>query len=89
MPDDSKNTRDLLDQLHEASDGELIERMTHIRESLLNLRFRQASGQVDDPKRIRKYRKAIARINTILHARALGIERRPAHAEQLSGEAQQ
>ena len=86
MPDDAKNTRDFLDQLHDSTDEELLERMTHIRESLLNLRFRQASGQVDDPKRVRKYRKAIARINTILHARKLGIAPRPS-AQQTAGEA--
>ena len=74
MPDDSKSTRDLLDQLRDATDEELAERAMHIRESLLNLRFRQASGQIDDPKRVRKYRKAIARINTIRRARHLGIE---------------
>ena len=74
MPDDSKSTRDFLDQLRDATDEEMAERMAHIRESLLNLRFRQASGQIDDPKRVRKYRKAVARINTIRHARRLGIE---------------
>jgi len=74
MPDDSKSTRDFLDQLRTSTNEELAERLAHIRESLLNLRFRAASGQIDDPKRIRKYRKAIARINTIRHARRLGIE---------------
>lgn len=47
----------------------------HIVESLFNLRFRLASGQIDDPKRVRKYRKAIARINTILRQRELGMEK--------------
>lgn len=74
MPDDSKTTRDFLDQVRDSADEELAERLVHIRESLLNLRFRQTSGQVDDPTRIRKYRKAIARINTIRHARRVGIE---------------
>ncbi|MCD6359230.1 MAG: 50S ribosomal protein L29 [Armatimonadetes bacterium] len=77
-----------MEQLRESSDDELIERMTHIRESLLNLRFRQASGQVDDPKRVRKYRKAIARINTVLHERRLGIVEQPARSRQATGEAQ-
>ena len=38
---------------------ELQERLRHIQEALFNLRFRLASGQVEDPKRVRKYRKAI------------------------------
>ncbi len=73
MPDSSKSTRDLLDQIHAASDAELHERLRHIEEALSNLRFRLASGQVDDPKRVRKYRKAIARIKTELRERQLGL----------------
>ena len=50
---------------------ELTGRSRQITESLFNLRFRLASGQVEDPKRLRKYKKAIARINTVLQAREL------------------
>ncbi|MGD9518645.1 MAG: 50S ribosomal protein L29 [Armatimonadota bacterium] len=72
MPDSSKSTRDLLDQIHGATEAELYERLRHIEEALSNLRFRLASGQIDDPKRIWKYRKAIARIKTELRLRQLG-----------------
>jgi|YNPNPStandDraft_1061719.scaffolds.fasta_scaffold241927_2 large subunit ribosomal protein L29 len=71
MPDSSRNTRDFLDQVHSATDAELYERLRHIQEALSNLRFRLASGQIDDPKRIRKYKKAIARIKTELRRRQL------------------
>lgn len=74
MPDDAKTTTDLLGQLRDSTTAELQQRKTHIVESLFNLRFRLASGQIEDPKRVRKYRKAIARINTVLRARELGIE---------------
>ena len=73
MPDSVDTTREFLDLLRQASDEELRERKRHITESLLNLRFRLSSGQIDDPKRVRKYRKAIARIDTILRERELGI----------------
>jgi len=76
MPDSTDTTRELLDQLRQATDEELQDRKRHITESLFNLRFRVASGQIDDPKRIRKYRKAIARINTILRERELDINQR-------------
>ena len=75
MPDDAKTTTDLLGQLRDSTDAELDLRKAHITESLFNLRFRLASGQIEDPKRVNKYRKAIARINTILRARELGIEK--------------
>lgn len=73
MPDTVDTTREFIDQLRNASDEELRDRKGHIIESLFNLRFRLASGQIDDPKRVRKYRKAIARIETILRERELGI----------------
>ncbi len=75
MPDDSKTTSEFLERLRGFSDRELEERLAYVRESLFNLRFRMASGQVEDPKRIRKYRKAIARIRTIQAERRLGIDR--------------
>ena len=50
---------------------ELEQRLRHIQEALFNLRFRLASGQVEDPKRVRKYRKAIARIRTIQQERGI------------------
>lgn len=75
MPDDAKTTTDFLSQLRDSTDDELDNRKAHIIESLFNLRLRLASGQIDDPKRVRKYRKAVARINTIQRARELGIEK--------------
>ncbi len=71
MPDNSKSTRDFIEQMRQASPEEIEERLRHIQEALFNLRFRLASGQVEDPKRVRKYRKAIARIRTIQTERAL------------------
>ncbi|MCD6351774.1 MAG: 50S ribosomal protein L29 [Armatimonadetes bacterium] len=73
MPDSSKSTRDFLDQIHGATEAELYERMRHIEEALANLRFRLASGQIEDPTRVRKYKKAIARIKTELRERELGL----------------
>jgi len=71
MPDNASSTRDFLEQIKQAPDEELLARKRQITESLFNLRFRLASGQIEDPKRLRKYKKAIARINTVLRAREL------------------
>jgi large subunit ribosomal protein L29 len=75
MPDNAKSTTDFLRQVRESTNSELELRRAHIVESLFNLRFRLASGQIEDPKRVHKYRKAVARINTILRQRELGIEK--------------
>ena len=71
MPDNATRTRDFMEQIKQAPEEELAVRKRQITESLFNLRFRLASGQVEDPKRLRKYKKAIARINTVLRAREL------------------
>lgn len=73
MPDDAHSTTDFLEACRESTDEELEDLRAQVVEGLQNLRFRLASGQIDDPMRVRKYRKAIARINTILHERRLGI----------------
>ena len=75
MPDNASSTRDFLEQIKQAPSEELVARTRTINESLFNLRFRLASGQVEDPKRLRKYKKALARISTVLRARELARER--------------
>jgi large subunit ribosomal protein L29 len=51
---------------------ELSSRLKGARRELYELRFRLAVGQLDDHRQIRKVRKDIARILTVVHARRLG-----------------
>jgi large subunit ribosomal protein L29 len=53
---------------------ELTTRLRGARRELYELRFKLAVGQLDDHRQIRKARKDIARILTIVHARRLGEE---------------
>jgi large subunit ribosomal protein L29 len=56
-------------------DGEeLTSRLKTVRRELYELRFKLAVGQLDDHRQIRKARKDIARILTVVHARRLGEE---------------
>ena len=56
-------------------DGEeLTSRLKSVRRELYELRFKLAVGQLDDHRQIRKARKDIARILTVVHARRLGEE---------------
>ncbi|MBM0067863.1 MULTISPECIES: 50S ribosomal protein L29 [Alkalicoccobacillus] len=51
-----------------------IEKQTQtLKEELFNLRFQLATGQLDNPSRIREVRKGIARTKTVLRERELGI----------------
>jgi len=57
--------------LRQLSDGELQERLREFKEELFNLRFQMATGQLDNPMRLREVRKNIARVKTIQREREL------------------
>jgi large subunit ribosomal protein L29 len=52
-------------ELRDLSDTELIERMRETRKQLFNLRFQHATGQLDNPRKLRVVRQDIARIMTV------------------------
>lgn len=53
--------------------AEIEQQVTGFKEELFNLRFQLATGQLDNPTRIRDVRKEIARAKTVLRERELGI----------------
>ena len=61
-------------ELRELPDDELVVRMDAAKEELFNLRFQLATGQLDNPMRIKDVRHDVARILTILRERELGLE---------------
>ena len=61
------------DELRDLTDQELEQRSREFKEELFNLRFQNATAQLDNPMRIREVKKIIARIKTILRERELGI----------------
>jgi large subunit ribosomal protein L29 len=62
-------------EIRELSSEELQQKLSELKAELFNLRFQLATGQLDNPMRIRDVRKTIARIKTILRERELGIKR--------------
>jgi large subunit ribosomal protein L29 len=56
------------------ADEELIERLESDKEELFNLRFQLATGQIDNPMRIKDVRHEIARILTIVREREIENE---------------
>ncbi|MFV8829667.1 50S ribosomal protein L29 [Alkalihalobacterium sp. APHAB7] len=59
--------------LRNLTTSEIEQKTKSLKEELFNLRFQLATGQLDNPTRIREVRKAIARAKTVLHERELGI----------------
>ncbi len=51
------------------TDAELATREGELREELFNLRFQRATGQVENPMRIRQVKRDIARTRTVSQER--------------------
>ena len=60
-------------ELRSLSDTDLVQRLAEAREELFNLRFQNATGQLDSSSRIGQVRKDIARLNTILRQREIAL----------------
>ena len=67
-------TNKLAAELRELPEDELITRMESAKEELFNLRFQLATGQLDNPARLKQVRHQVARIATVLRERELEIE---------------
>ena len=62
-----------ISEIREYSSEELTAKVNELKQELLTLRFQQATGQLDNGKKITEARKTIARIYTVLKERELGI----------------
>lgn len=54
---------------------DLEKKVVDLKKELFNLRFQNATGQLDNPSSIRLVKKDIARVKTILRERELGIRK--------------
>lgn len=61
-------------KIRELSSNELISRVEDARQELMNLNFQQATGELTDFSQIKKTRRYIARIMTVLRERELKVE---------------
>lgn len=58
-------------EIHNLGDAELIAKLKDARAELFNLRFRLATGQLDDTSKISGVKKDIARLQTEMRSREL------------------
>ena len=58
-------------ELRELNDTELEHRLGEAKEELFNLRFQNATGQLDNIARIPQVRRDVARIETLLREREI------------------
>lgn len=51
--------------------GQLVDELRATKQEALNLRFRNATGQLDNTAELRRVRRQIARINTLIRQREI------------------
>lgn len=61
-------------EIRDLGEDELMERLESLKEELFNLRFQLATGQLDNPMRIKDARHEVARILTVLRERQIEEE---------------
>jgi large subunit ribosomal protein L29 len=62
-------------EIRELTDSELTDKLKATRAELFNLRFRLATGQLDNTGKIASVKKDIARLHTELRTRAIAAQR--------------
>lgn len=62
-------------EFRDMTNEELLKQIDGFKTELFNLRFQLATGQLDNPARIREVRKGIARGKTIIRERELELNR--------------
>ena len=58
-------------EIRDLTNEEITKKIEEYKEELFNLRFNQATGNLENPARIRELRKLVARMKTILREREL------------------
>jgi len=57
-------------ELRDKTPDQLREQLTSLKKEAFNLRFRQATGQMENTARIRAVRRDVARVKTVLNEKA-------------------
>ena len=61
-------------EIRELSTEEINKKLVETKEELFNLRFQQATGNLEKPSRIRELRHTVARLKTVLKEREISEE---------------
>ena len=62
-----------IEEVRSKTDSELSYEVENMKKEMFDLRFRSASETANNPARIRVLRRAIARVNTVVHERTTGV----------------
>lgn len=62
-------------QVHAMSDQDLVEAIREAREESFNLRFRHATGELENTAALRESRRTVARLLTVARERGIDVEK--------------
>jgi large subunit ribosomal protein L29 len=62
-------------EAHNLKDGELVAKLAEAKEEAFNLRFRHATGELEDSARLGASKKDVARLLTIARQRGIDVEK--------------
>ncbi|MBQ9737405.1 MAG: 50S ribosomal protein L29 [Clostridia bacterium] len=62
-----------INEIRDLSSQEIADKIQDLKEELFNLRFQNATNQLDNPMRIAAVKKDIAKLKTVLKEQELGL----------------
>lgn len=62
-------------EVHDLKDDELIAKLIDAKEEKFNLRFRQATGELENTARVAQAKRDVARLLTVARQRGIDVER--------------
>ncbi|MDA9953578.1 50S ribosomal protein L29 [Planktomarina sp.] len=60
-------------ELRDKTPDQLRDELVALKKEAFNLRFQQATGQMENTSRMRQVRRGVARVNTILNQKAAAV----------------
>jgi large subunit ribosomal protein L29 len=61
-------------EVHNLKDDELVERLREAKEEAFNLRFRHATGELENTSRVGAARRDVARLMTVARQRGIDVD---------------
>jgi large subunit ribosomal protein L29 len=62
-------------EVHNLKDDELVEKLINAKEEAFNLRFRHATGELENTARLGQAKRDVARLNTVARQRGIDVEK--------------
>lgn len=62
-------------EVHDLKDDELIAKLIDAKEEKFNLRFRQATGELENTARVAEAKRDVARLLTVARERGIDVEK--------------